>query len=60
MIKMKQDDLKIYYKDEEGINVKLDLALEKVLNEFGYKRWASGIGIDGIRDIAFDKEVNND
>jgi len=56
MIKMKQGDLTIYYKDKEGVNPELDLALERVLSAFGYKRWASGINaIDKVRDIAFDK-----
>lgn len=51
---MKKGELKIYYKGE--LNQDLDNALERVLESFGYKRWASGMNAEGIRDLAFDKK----
>ena len=51
---MKKGELKVYYKGE--LNQELDKALEKTLKSFGYKRWASGMDAEGIRDLAFDKK----
>lgn len=54
-MKLKKNELKIYYKGE--LNCYLDQALEDVLKDFGYERWASGLNmISNVRDLAFDKK----
>lgn len=46
-------DLKIVYTG--GLNVELDKAIEKCLEKFNLKRWASGMDlVTGERDMAFD------
>ncbi len=53
----KRPECQVYYK-ADGINEKLDAALEKVLKDFGYTRWASGYTFDTkIRDLAFEAEI---
>lgn len=44
--------LKVHYSG--GLNQELDKAIETCLKEFGYQRWASGMDLHGIRDLAFD------
>lgn len=51
---MKRGELKIYYKD--NLDQKLDNALERTLEKFGYERWASGMDMDGVRDLVFDRK----
>ena len=49
-------ELKVYY-ESDGINSELDEAIEKTLQNFGYKRWASGFDLTkNVRDLAFDKK----
>jgi len=52
---LKPGQLRVYYNNNWGIDVFLDRALEKVLVEHGYSRWASGCDlINGVRDLAFE------
>ena len=54
---MKKNELKVYYTSPDGVNEKLDKAIEKALAPFGFKMWASGMEIESmIRDLAFDKK----
>jgi len=55
MDKLNNPECKIFYEADE-VNEKLDTALEKVLKDFGYTRWASGYTFEtNIRDLAFEK-----
>ena len=56
-VKLKDGELKIFYQGD--LNVELDKALESVLKKFGYERWASGMSMNWVRDLAFDKKVEN-
>ncbi|GAI84048.1 unnamed protein product, partial [marine sediment metagenome] len=49
----KKNELRINYEGE--LNQKLDKALKKVLKDFGYKLYGSGMSKDNIRDLAFMK-----
>ncbi len=52
----KDNEIKIYYRCKEGVNIALDEALESHLNTLGYRRWASGCNLEsGVRDLAFEK-----
>ncbi len=56
-MELKENELKIFYKDKDGIWPGLDDCLENALKEFGYKKWASGMEIKtGVRDLAFEKK----
>jgi hypothetical protein len=49
-------EVKVYYKDSDRLNLGFDEELEKLLSKYGLSRWASGFNhIDKIRDLAFDK-----
>jgi len=49
------NEIKIYYNG--GLNTRFDNAIEKVLNMFGYRRWASGMEFgSGVRDLCFEKK----
>ena len=55
-MELKEGQLSIFYNEYHHINSKLDDALRKVLLEFDYKWWASGVCLlTGVRDLAFDK-----
>lgn len=50
---MKDNQLTIYYKGK--LDPELDAAIEKLLEGWGYKRWASGYNLEnGVRDLAFE------
>lgn len=52
----KDDEIRVYYRCKEGVNLKLDKSLEGHLNILGYRRWASGCNhTDGVRDLAFER-----
>ena len=54
--KLKEGELKIFYRLPDRVNEELDSALKKVLKTFGYEQWASGFNfIDETRDLAFKK-----
>lgn len=56
-MKLKEGELKVYYRIEGGIWPGLDDCLINALKEFGYEMWASGTNlITDVRDLAFDKE----
>jgi len=49
-------DLRVVY-DGEKVNVELDVAIENILKQFGFTRWASGYNFcSGKRDLAFEKK----
>jgi len=54
---MKNNELKVYYGG--GLNQNLDKAIENCLKHFGYKKWASGMSLEGVRDRAFDYNKSN-
>ena len=57
-MKLKEGEVKIYYKHKNGIVEDWDLAIEDALFAFGLKRWASGCNhITGVRDLAFSPET---
>jgi len=48
--------MKITYDGGEQIT-ELDNAIYKIMEDLGYKNWASGMDLTtGVRDLAFDKE----
>ena len=52
---MEDGTLKIVY--EGKLNTKLDEALKKCIEKFGYKWYAQGTNLmSGVRDIAFEKK----
>ena len=54
-MKLKENELKIYYKVKDGIDIYLDKALIDLAEKFGYKWVASGLTFKtGVRDLAFD------
>ena len=57
IMKIKLGEIKVFYRlsDDFYIDQKVDNAIEKCLNDLGYERWASGVAMDGTRDLAFDK-----
>lgn len=55
MDKLKNQKCKISY-EAGGVNEELDDAIGKVLEQFGYDRYASGYTFDTqTRDLAFEK-----
>lgn len=57
-MKIGKNELKVFYHGE--INENLDIALEKILQGFGYAFWASGTDLkESVRDLAFDKKVSD-
>lgn len=55
--KLKEGELKVFYRHPNRIDEELDMALKKTLKTFGYEPWASGFNlIDEVRDLAFDKK----
>ena len=56
---LKKGELKVFYvgSDWAENNQEIDKAIEKALEPFGFKRWASGYGTqDNIRDLAFHRD----
>ena len=54
-MKLKENELKIYYKVKDGIDIYLDKAIIELAEKFGYKWVASGLTFKtGVRDLAFD------
>jgi len=54
-MKLKENELKIYYKVKDGLDIFLDNALIELAEKFGYKWVASGLTFKtGVRDLAFD------
>lgn len=55
---LKKGELRVHYQCGYEVNIDLDKALEKVLREQGYERWASGCDLtNGVRDLAFCSEL---
>lgn len=53
-----RNELRVYYKIKGKINMALDKDIKAVLKKHGYHFYASGVDmINGIRDMAFDREV---
>ena len=61
-MKIKLGAIKIFYRmsDDFYIDQKLDAALERCLRDLGYERWASGVDMNGTRDLAFDKMISTE
>ena len=57
----RNNEIKIFYRSKDGVNLELDKSLEGLLNTLGYRRWASGRDLtNGIRDLAFEKIGHKD
>jgi hypothetical protein len=55
--KLKEGELRIFYRHPERIDIRLDKALENILKTLGYKWESSGFNlIDEVRDLAFNKK----
>ena len=39
------------------ISVVFDETIERIMKHLDYRRWASGISCEGIRDISFEKTI---
>lgn len=53
-------ELRVYYKDLQNINTALDKAIEKAVEPFGLKRWASGFDLKtGERNLVFDNKKSS-
>lgn len=53
---LKEGEIRVYYKTEDGLDEKLDDALIAVMDGLGYRMWACGTDLTTmIRDLAFDR-----